>query len=155
VAREALVDVEVVRLGDEYEQLLASGDPAGVPTLLRDEEEPIAIDYTSGTTGRPKGVVYTYRGAYLNALGGVIEAELGHYPVYLWTLPIEDLDRQGAEDRVARAGVGGPAAADQLVAEVTGHARACRPGHFTGATRRREAQDLVAHRTRSLERRRS
>src|SRR5919197_5830258 len=81
-------DVEIVRLGDEYERLLTSGDPAGVPSLLRDEEDPIAIDYTSGTTGRPKGVVYTYRGAYLNALGEVIEAELGHHPLYLWTLPM-------------------------------------------------------------------
>src|SRR4051794_32779724 len=80
--------IEVVRVGDEYEALISSGDPAGVPSLLRDEEEPIAIDYTSGTTGRPKGVVYTYRGAYLNALGEVIEAELGHHPVYLWTLPM-------------------------------------------------------------------
>ena len=88
LAAEAPDGIEVVRLGDEYEELVASGDPAGVPSLLRDEEEPIAIDYTSGTTGRPKGVVYTYRGAYLNALGEVIEAELGHHPVYLWTLPM-------------------------------------------------------------------
>jgi fatty-acyl-CoA synthase len=85
--------LEIVRVSDggaadPYERLHAQGDAAGVPSQLLDEEEPIAIDYTSGTTGRPKGVVYTYRGAYLNALGEVIEAELGHHPVYLWTLPM-------------------------------------------------------------------
>jgi fatty-acyl-CoA synthase len=85
---EAPRGVEIVQTGDAYEALVASGDPAGVESWLRDEEEPIAIDYTSGTTGLPKGVVYTYRGAYLNALGEVIEAELGHHPVYLWTLPM-------------------------------------------------------------------
>jgi fatty-acyl-CoA synthase len=83
-----IVPVDDGGAADPYEQLVSGGDAAGVPSWLTDEEEPIAIDYTSGTTGRPKGVVYTYRGAYLNALGEVIEAELGHQPVYLWTLPM-------------------------------------------------------------------
>ena len=56
--------------------------------MLADEDEPISINYTSGTTGTPKGVVYTHRGAYLNALGEVVEAQLGHAPRYLWTLPM-------------------------------------------------------------------
>jgi len=86
--------VEVVRVDDDglssdpYEQLLAGGDPAGVPSVLVDEEQPLSINYTSGTTGQPKGVVYTFRGTYLNSLGQVVEAELGHHPVYLWTLPM-------------------------------------------------------------------
>jgi len=86
--------VEVIRVDDDgqrsdpYERLLAEGSPAGVPSVLVEEEEPIAIDYTSGTTGQPKGVVYTFRGAYLNALGEVIDADLGHDPVFLWTLPM-------------------------------------------------------------------
>jgi fatty-acyl-CoA synthase len=86
--------VEVIRVDDDgqgtdpYEQLLAEGSPAGALSPLLNEEEPIAINYTSGTTGQPKGVVYTFRGAYLNALGEVIEADLGHHPVHLWTLPM-------------------------------------------------------------------
>jgi fatty-acyl-CoA synthase len=91
---EPPVGVEVIRVDDDgqstdpYERFLAEGDPAGVPSPLLDEEEPITINYTSGTTGQPKGVVYSFRGAYLNSLGEVIEADLGHHPVYLWTLPM-------------------------------------------------------------------
>jgi fatty-acyl-CoA synthase len=83
-----IVVVEDGGASGPYERMIDAGAGAGVPSWLLDEEEPIAIDYTSGTTGKPKGVVYTYRGAYLNALGEVIEAELGHHPVYLWTLPM-------------------------------------------------------------------
>lgn len=55
---------------------------------LGDEDEPISINYTSGTTGTPKGAVYHYRGAYLNSLGEVIETRLTPESVYLWTLPM-------------------------------------------------------------------
>ena len=71
-----------------YERFLASGSPGPIESWLEDEQEPISINYTSGTTGRPKGVVYTHRGAYLNALGEVIEAGLRSDSVYLWTLPM-------------------------------------------------------------------
>jgi len=73
---------------DPYEQFLAGAPPARPASWLEHEEETISINYTSGTTGRPKGVQYTYRGAYLNALGEVIHAGLGSGSVYLWTLPM-------------------------------------------------------------------
>ena len=73
---------------DSYEQLLASAPPSRPPSWLEHEEETISINYTSGTTGRPKGVQYTYRGAYLNALGEVIHAGMSGDSVYLWTLPM-------------------------------------------------------------------
>ena len=69
--------------GDPYEELLAGASPARPASWLEHEEETISINYTSGTTGRPKGVQYTYRGAYLNALGEVIHAGLGTDSVYL------------------------------------------------------------------------
>jgi fatty-acyl-CoA synthase len=76
------------RPDDPYEQFLAGGSPAPVESWLEDEEEPISMNYTSGTTGRPKGVLYTHRGAYLNALGEIIETNMGFNSVYLWTLPM-------------------------------------------------------------------
>lgn len=73
---------------DPYEQFLALGTPEPVHSWLVDEEETISINYTSGTTGNPKGVMYTYRGAYLNALAEIITTGMNSSSVYLWTLPM-------------------------------------------------------------------
>ncbi len=89
-----LEGMQVVRIDDSgspedpYEAFLAAGSPDPVENWLEDEEETISINYTSGTTGNPKGVMYTYRGAYLNALAEVIETGLTSNSVYLWTLPM-------------------------------------------------------------------
>jgi len=94
VAPLALPGVTVIRSAsiddaeDPYEQFLAAASDAVPESWLEDEEETISINYTSGTTGRPKGVQYTYRGAYLNALGEVIVAGMSPDSVYLWTLPM-------------------------------------------------------------------
>ncbi len=74
--------------GPEYEAFLAAGSPEPRDWPLDDEDETIAIDYTSGTTGRPKGVMYTHRGAYLNSLGELLETRMSSDSVYLWTLPM-------------------------------------------------------------------
>ena len=74
--------------GDPYEEFLAGASPVRPASWLEHEEETISINYTSGTTGRPKGVQYTYRGAYLNALSEVIVAGMGTDSAYLWTLPM-------------------------------------------------------------------
>ena len=77
------------RVGEvEYETLLAEGDPAYVTEAPADEWDAIALNYTSGTTGNPKGVVYHHRGAYLNAVSNVLEWDVAHHAVYLWTLPM-------------------------------------------------------------------
>ena len=77
------------RLGAlEYEELLAEGDPDFAWALPDDEWRAICLNYTSGTTGNPKGVVYHHRGAYLNALGNLITFGLDGGAVYLWTLPM-------------------------------------------------------------------
>jgi fatty-acyl-CoA synthase len=73
---------------DGYEQFLEDASAAAPESWLEDEEETISINYTSGTTGQPKGVQYTYRGAYLNALSEVIVAGMSAESVYLWTLPM-------------------------------------------------------------------
>jgi fatty-acyl-CoA synthase len=79
---------ETVLGGIEYEAFLAEGDPAAPRSPPADEWAPIALNYTSGTTGNPKGVDYHHRGAYLNALGNAITFGLDRHSVYLWTLPM-------------------------------------------------------------------
>jgi len=107
VARKAVAQVErkpiVVAIDDpvaqypagtpdlgaiEYEDFIAGGDPGFRWRPPRDEWHAITLNYTSGTTGNPKGVVYHHRGAYLNALGDVLAFGLSSRAVYLWTLPM-------------------------------------------------------------------
>src|SRR3954453_13072347 len=77
------------RIGEiEYEVALAQGDPDFAAILPGDEWDAIALSYTSGTTGNPKGVVIHHRGAYLNAVSNILAGNLGQHPVYLWTLPM-------------------------------------------------------------------
>jgi fatty-acyl-CoA synthase len=72
----------------EYESFLESGSPDFAWTLPVSESDPIALNYTSGTTGRPKGVVYHHRGTFLEACGNVMAWAMPARPVYLWTLPM-------------------------------------------------------------------
>ncbi len=77
------------RIGQtEYEALVAEGDEAYQRVFPLDEWDAIALNYTSGTTGDPKGVVYHHRGASLLAMGNIVTADMGRHPVYLWTLPM-------------------------------------------------------------------
>ena len=80
---------EVQRIGSiGYDDFLATGDAAYVWQLPTDEWDAIALNYTSGTTGNPKGVVYHHRGAALNAVSNILEWDMPKHPVYLWTLPM-------------------------------------------------------------------
>ncbi len=72
----------------DYERFIAAGDPGLAEEAPDDEWDAIALNYTSGTTGNPKGVVYHHRGAYLNAIGNALVWSLPQHPVYLWTLPM-------------------------------------------------------------------
>ncbi len=91
-----LIDVEdevygagEVRLGTQtYEEFLAGGDAEFAWELPGDEWDAIALNYTSGTTGNPKGVVYHHRGATINAISNVLEWDMPKHAVYLWTLPM-------------------------------------------------------------------
>jgi len=77
------------RIGEiEYEDALSQGDENFAARLPQDEWDAIALSYTSGTTGNPKGVVTHHRGAYLNAVSNILAGNLGQHPVYLWTLPM-------------------------------------------------------------------
>ncbi len=89
-----LAGIRVIRVddtgapGDPYEDFLAAASPEPCEPWLEDEYETISINYTSGTTGRPKGVMVHHRGAYLNALGETLETGLTFESKYLWTLPM-------------------------------------------------------------------
>src|SRR5690348_5485326 len=94
-ARPYVIDVDDAsfaggpRIGElEYEAALAQGNPEFAPIPPGDEWDAIALSYTSGTTGNPKGVVTHHRGAYLNAVSNILAGNLGQHPVYLWTLPM-------------------------------------------------------------------
>jgi fatty-acyl-CoA synthase len=71
-----------------YSEFLARGTEEPLPWSVSDELAPIAVNYTSGTTGRPRGVIYTHRGAYLNCFGEIIHSRHDENSVYLWTLPM-------------------------------------------------------------------
>jgi fatty-acyl-CoA synthase len=72
----------------EYEDFIAQGDPGFAWKMPDDEWDAICLNYTSGTTGDPKGVVYHHRGAYLLAVGNILTCNMAKHPVYLWTLPM-------------------------------------------------------------------
>lgn len=88
-AEDALFTGAATRIGGTtYEAFIAQGDPEFAWDLPADEWDAIALNYTSGTTGNPKGVVYHHRGAAINAISNILEWDMPKHPVYLWTLPM-------------------------------------------------------------------
>lgn len=86
---ETQFDIAGEKLGSlTYEQLLDSGDPNFAWRMPEDEWQAICLNYTSGTTGNPKGVVYHHRGAAMNAVSNVLDWDMNKHPIYLWTLPM-------------------------------------------------------------------
>ena len=88
-----VIDIDDVGQGEllgetTYENFLIEGDPLYRHEGVTDEWEAIALNYTSGTTGKPKGVVYHHRGAYLNSLANIVAWDMQRHPNYLWTLPM-------------------------------------------------------------------
>ena len=87
--RDLQCGVEGKRLGNlDYEDFIADGDPDFAWAMPSDEWNAISLNYTSGTTGNPKGVVYHHRGAALMCYANTIATGMGQHPVYLWTLPM-------------------------------------------------------------------
>jgi fatty-acyl-CoA synthase len=82
------IGVDAPYVTTPWPDFVARGSDQPLPWAVDDEERTISINYTSGTTGRPKGVMYTHRGAYLNALGEIIHSRHTPESVYLWTLPM-------------------------------------------------------------------
>lgn len=88
-AEDALFTGQAPRIGSAtYEAFIGGGDPQFAWQLPADEWDAIALNYTSGTTGNPKGVVYHHRGAAINAISNILEWDMPRYPVVLWTLPM-------------------------------------------------------------------
>ena len=86
---DALYEGDGKRLGAmDYETFIASGNPAFEWQMPADEWDAVSLNYTSGTTGNPKGVVYHHRGAHQNAIGNILEWSMPKHSIYLWTLPM-------------------------------------------------------------------
>ena len=90
-----VIDVDDILAGDgeligemDYEAFISTGDPEYEWQLPEDEWQALSLNYTSGTTGNPKGVVYSHRGAYVNSIGNAMAWDLNQGPTYLWTLPM-------------------------------------------------------------------